>query len=167
MTRRKPRKGKPYVQKDTKDVVLGMIERGGKLRLIPVKDAKMESIGPQLSKHISPDVVTIYTDAAATYAIYLSKNFTGKHKTINHIQSYAQGQTHTQHIESAFSLLKRGVYGTFHKVSIKHLGRYCDEFSYRFNRRGQQLEMFGETMKHLTRGKALPYAKLTSPVSEP
>ncbi|MGB7284432.1 MAG: IS1595 family transposase, partial [Candidatus Acidiferrum sp.] len=123
MTRRKPRKGRPYVQKENRDVVLGMVERGGKLRLIPVKDAKMESIGPELSKHISPDVETIYTDAAATYAIYLSKNFAGKHKTINHIESYAQGDTHTQHIESAFSLLKRGVYGTFHKVSIKHLGR--------------------------------------------
>ena len=162
MSRRKPRKGKPYVQKETKDVVLGMVERGGKLRLIPVKDAKMESIGPELSKHISPDVETIYTDAAATYAIYLSKNFTGKHKTINHIESYAQGDTHTQHIENAFSLLKRGVYGTFHKVSIKHLGRYCDEFSYRFNRRGAQLDMFDSTLKNLTRGEALPYSKLTA-----
>ena len=162
MTRRKPRKGKPYVQKENRDVVLGMVERGGKLRLIPVKDAKMESIGPELSKHISPDVETIYTDSAATYAIYLSKNFTGKHKTINHISSYVDGSTHTQTIESAFSLLKRGVYGTFHKVSIKHLGRYCDEFSYRFNRRGAQLDMFDATLKNLTRGEALPYAKLTS-----
>jgi len=161
-SRRKPRRGKPYVQKETKDVVLGMVERGGKLRLIPVKDAKMESIGPVRSEHISPDVRTIYTDAAATYAIYLSKNFTGKHRTINHIESYAQGATHTQHIESAFSLLKRGVYGTFPKVSIKHLGRYCNEFSYRFNRRGEQLAMFDETLRHLTRGKALPYAKLTA-----
>jgi hypothetical protein len=40
------------------------------------------------------------------------------------------------------SLLKRGVYGTFHKVSIKHLGRHCNEFSFRFNRRGEQLQMF-------------------------
>ena len=40
-----------------------MVERGGKLRLIPVKDAKMESIGPELSKHISPDVETLQTDA--------------------------------------------------------------------------------------------------------
>ncbi len=167
MSRRKPRKGKPYVQKETKDVVLGMVERGGKLRLIPVKDAKMESIGPMLSEHISPDVETIYTDAATTYAIYLSKHFAGKHKSINHIKSYAQGDIHTQHIESAFSLLKRGVYGTFHKVSIKHLGRYCNEFSYRFNRRGEQLAMFNETLKHLIRGEALPYAKLTSSVSEP
>ena len=50
MTPRKPRKGRPYVKKDHKDVVLGMVERGGKLRLIPVKDAKMEIIGPELSK---------------------------------------------------------------------------------------------------------------------
>ena len=121
----------------------------------------MESIGPELSKHISPDVETIYTDSAATYAIYLSKNFTGKHKTINHISSYVDGSTHTQTIESAFSLLKRGVYGTFHKVSIKHLGRYCDEFSYRFNRRGAQLDMFDATLKNLTRGEALTYEKLT------
>jgi hypothetical protein len=64
-------------------------------------------------------------------------------------------------------LLKRGIYGTFHKVSIKHLGRYCNEFSYRFNRRGEQLAMFDATLKNLTRGEVLPYKKLTaSKVSE-
>jgi hypothetical protein len=48
------------------------------------------------------------------------------------------------------------------------LGRYCDEFSYRFNRRGEQLEMFGVTLKNLLRGEKLTYAKLTaSQVSEP
>jgi ISXO2-like transposase domain len=47
---------------------------------------------------------------------------------INHIISYGEGLNHTNTIENAFSLLKRGVYGTFHKVSIKHLGRYCNEF---------------------------------------
>jgi hypothetical protein len=83
---------------------------------------------------------------------------------INHRKSYAIGENHTQHIESAFSLLKRGVYGSFHKVSIKHLGRYCNEFSYRFNRRGMQLEMFDATLKNLTRGEVLSYKKLTSPV---
>ncbi|MBZ5528674.1 MAG: IS1595 family transposase [Acidobacteriia bacterium] len=160
MSRRKPRKGRPYVKKDKKDVVLGMIERGGKLRLIPVNDAKMEIIGPVLSEHISPEVETIYTDSAATYAIYLGKHFSGKHKTINHIQSYAEGKTHTQHIENAFSLLKRGVYGTFHKVSIKHLGRYCDEFSYRFNRRGEQLQMFDGTLRSLLHRDVLPFKTL-------
>jgi len=73
----------------------------------------------------------------------------------------------TQIRENAFSLLRRGVYGTFHRVSVKHLGRYCNEFSYRFNRRGEQLQMFDATLKNLTRGNALPYSKLTgSPVLE-
>jgi hypothetical protein len=86
---------------------------------------------------------------------------------INHTRSYADGDNHTQHIESAFSLLKRGVVGSFHKISIKHLQRYCDEFSYRFNRRGMQLQMFDSTLKNLTRGEVLPYKKLTaSKVSE-
>src|SRR5665213_3433804 len=52
---RKPRKGRPYVKKDQKDVVLGMIERGGRLRLVPVANAKMEIIGPALQANISPD----------------------------------------------------------------------------------------------------------------
>jgi len=54
------------------------------------------------------------------------------------------------------------VYGTFHKVSIKHLGRYCNEFSYRFNRRREQLAMFDATLKNLTRGEVLSYKKLTA-----
>ncbi len=166
MTPRKPRKGRPYVKKEERDVVLGMIERGGKLRLVPVKDAKLEITAPMLEKHVSQDA-TLQTDEHPTFTIIGQRGYFADHRMINHQRSYASGPNHTQHIESAFSLLKRGVYGTFHKVSIKHLGRYCNEFSYRFNRRGEQLQMFGETMRHLTRGKALPYAKLTaSQVSE-
>lgn len=138
-----------------------MIERGGKLRLVPVKDETREVTAPVLAKHISPEA-TLQTDAHATFEIIgLDRKFAG-HRMINHRKSYAIGENHTQHIESAFSLLKRGVYGTFHKLSIKHLGRYCNEFSYRFNRRGEQLDKFDATLKNLTRGEALPYAKLTS-----
>ncbi len=60
---------------------------------------------------------------------------------------------------------RRGLIGSFHHVSIKHLPRYCNEFSYRFTRRGEQAQMFDETLRNLTRGEALPYAKLTSPIS--
>jgi hypothetical protein len=56
----------------------------------------------------------------------------------------------------------RRVYGTLHKISIKHLGRYCDEFSYRFYRRGNQSEMFGGTVKGLLNGNPLPLKKLTA-----
>jgi transposase-like protein len=158
---RKPRKGKPYVKKEETDVVLGMRERGGRLRLIHVKDATGDVTSRTLEKHISPDAI-LQTDAHATFEIIGNKGKFAGHRMINHTRSYAQGDNHTQHIESAFSLLKRGVFGSFHKVSIKHLQRYCDEFSYRFNRRGMQLQMFDATLKNLTRGEVLPYKKLIS-----
>jgi transposase-like protein len=158
---RKPRKGKPYVKKEETDVVLGMRERGGRLRLIHVKDATGDVTSRTLAKHISPDAI-LQTDAHATFEIIGNKGIFAGHRMINHTRSYASGDNHTQHIESAFSLLKRGVVGSFHKISIKHLQRYCDEFSYRFNRRGMQLQMFDSTLKNLTRGKALPYRELTS-----
>jgi transposase-like protein len=159
LTPKKPRKGKPYVKKETTDVVLGMIERGGKLRLIPLTDAKMAIIEPEIKKHIHPDA-TLQTDESAVYSIIGKRHFDGRHRMINHKSVYAIGDNHTNTIENAFSLLKRGIYGTYHKVSIKHLGRYCNEFSYRFNRRGEQLQMFDATLKGLTRGRALPYAEL-------
>ncbi|SRR6266849_8196399 len=85
-----------------------------------------------------------------------------RHRAINHSRTYAIGDLHTNTIENAFSLLKRGVYGTYHKVSIKHLGRYCNEFSFRFNRRESQEEMFEETVKGLLNGKPLTYKTLTA-----
>ena len=160
MTPKKPRKGRPYVKKDKRDVVLGMIERGGKLRLVPIADAKIEIIEPVLDKHISPDA-TLQTDGHPTYSIISQRKFAA-HQVIDHTRSYAMGDVHTNTIENAFSLLKRGIYGTFHKVSIKHLARYCNEFSYRFNRREQQLQMFGMTVKNLVNGEVLSYRKLTA-----
>jgi transposase-like protein len=144
------------------DCVMGMIERGGKLKLIPVADAKIKIMQPVIEEHVSQDVETIYTDEHVSYPMALRPLFPGKHKTINHSRTYGIGDTHTNTIENAFSLLKRGIYGTYHKVSIKHLGRYCNEFSYRFNRRGEQLQMFDATLKNLTRGEVLPYKKLVA-----
>jgi transposase-like protein len=156
---KKPRKGKPHVKKAKHDMVLGMIERGGRLRMVPIRDTKMEIIEPLIEKHVSPDA-TFQSDEHATYFIIGKRRFPGRNRTIDHSRSYAIGDNTTNSIENAFSLLKRGVYGTFHKVSIKHLGRYCNEFSYRFNRRGSQPQMFGETVKGLLKGNPLPLKKL-------
>jgi transposase-like protein len=159
LTPKKPRKGKPYVKKETRDVVLGMIERGGKLRLVPMKDAKMETIEPIMEEHISPDA-TLQTDESALYHIIGKRRFPGRHRTINHSVSYVVGDFHTNTVENAFSLLKRGGYGTFHKVSIKHLGRYCEEFSFRFNRRESQKQLFDATLKGLVKETGLPFKTL-------
>jgi ISXO2-like transposase domain len=117
-TPRKPRKGNPPVKKEHRDVVLGMVERGGRVRFAPIKDAKVSSIEPQLQKHVSPDAF-LQTDGGPSYYIIGQKgNFSG-HRMIDHIKSYGQGENHTNTVENAFSLLKRGVYGTFHNVSIR------------------------------------------------
>ncbi len=65
-----------------------------------------------------------------------------------------------------FEHYKRGIYGTFHQVSTKHLGRYCNEFSYRFNRRDEQLQMFDGKLKSILDEKAWPCKKLTASVQK-
>jgi hypothetical protein len=157
---RKPRKGYPKPKKQEPFVVLGMIERGGRLRLVPVADNKMHIIEPVLTENISKRAL-LQTDKAVIYQSIGNRNFK-RHRMIDHIQTYGIGMNHTNTIENAFSLLKRGIYGTFHKVSWKHLPRYCDEFSFRFNRRNQQLAMFDSTLKNLTLGEVLSYKKLIS-----
>ncbi len=58
------------------------------------------------------------------------------HKRISHLKKeYVKGGIHTQTIEGYWSLLKRGIIRIYHSVSPKHLARYCDEFSYRYNSR--------------------------------
>ncbi len=141
-------------------VVLGMIQRGGKLRLVAVPDGKAKILRPELENTISEHVGTIYTDEAPIFIMALKNKFKGKQQVINHSRTYGIGTTHTNTIENAFSLFKRGLYGTFHKVSKKHLSRYCDEFSFRFNRRGNQEQLFADTAKNLLRGKALSYETL-------
>jgi transposase-like protein len=161
MSPRKPRKGRPQPKNPNRSAVLGMIERGGKLRLIPVADEKFVIVAPVMRDNIDKEAL-LQTDKAVVFekvGHYL--DFRG-HRMINHIVSYGEGQNHTNTIENAFSLLKRGVYGTFHKVSIKHLGRYCNEFSYRFNRRGIQLQMFDGTLKNMVNGKTLSYDSLVA-----
>lgn len=160
LTPRKPRKGHPKPKQKEEVVVLGIRQRGGPLRLIPVKSERMEHVEPEVVKHIHPEAL-LQTDKALTYDIIGRRRFV-THRMIDHIRTYGEGENHTNTVESPFSLLKKGVYGTFHKISIKHLARYCNEFFYRFNRSGIQLQMFDATLRNLTRGKALPYSKLTA-----
>jgi hypothetical protein len=140
-----------------------MIERDGKLRLVPMRDSKMETLEPIMQEHISDDV-TLQTDESAVYTIIGKRRFPGRHRTINHSVSCGVGDLHTNTVENAFSLLKRGVHGTFHKVSIKHLGRYCEEFSFRFNRRESQKQLFDATLKGLVKESNLPFKTLIAPV---
>jgi hypothetical protein len=156
---RKPRKGNPKVKNPNRMAVLGMAQRGGNLKLIPIKDAKLESIKKPLLENVHRSAL-LQTDTSFAHGGIGRVFFPHRHRMINHIVSYVEGDNHTQGVENAFSLLKRGIYGTFHQVSEKHLARYCNEFSYRFNRRHSQKEMFDATVKELAHGKALRFKTL-------
>ena len=98
MTPRKPRKGAPKVKNPNRDVVIGMIERGGKLRLIPAKDAKMSTIEPLIEKHIHPDS-TLQTDKTMVYDIIGRRRFPARHRMIDHIHSMGIGENNTNSIK--------------------------------------------------------------------
>ena len=83
-----------------------------------------------------------------------------KHNTIRHRDKvYVVGDVHTNTVESAFSLFKRGVTGAFHKVSLKHLQRYLDEFQFRFNNR-KASDLFGMTIARMAKVGGMPYSTL-------
>ena len=86
-----------------------------------------------------------------------------KHEITSHKRGeYVRGNVHSNGIENFWSLFKRGVIGSFHQVSVKHLHRYLNEFSFRFNSRDSQ-DIFGRIVVNLAIGAALRYAVLIAP----
>jgi hypothetical protein len=90
----------------------------------------------------------------------------GKHRTINHSLEYAHGDVHTNTVESAFSLVQRGIVGTWHKVSAKHLAAYLNEMCFRFNNRKNPY-LFRDTILKLISSQNLEYKDLTASIQEP
>lgn len=127
------RKRGPYM--DNKERVLGMIERGGQLRPMHVPPKEMETVRTVMIQNIDKSA-RLMTDESGLYRT-VGKWFDGGHHAVKHsIREYVKaGDIHTNTIEGFFALLKRGIYGTFHSVSKKHLHRYLSEFEYRYNTR--------------------------------
>jgi hypothetical protein len=143
-----------------KDVVLGIRQRGGPLRLIQVKDSKQGTLYDAIALHVDKSVSKIMTDDAGAYDFRFTQFHKAPHAKIRHSRKeYVRGEVHTNTVENAFSLLKRAVIGTYHQLSIKHLQRYLNEFSYRFNRR-EDADMFEKTVARMAGVKPMPYAKL-------
>jgi hypothetical protein len=143
-----------------KDMVLGMRERGGRVRFFHVPDAKKETVQKIVDRHIRTDVKEIVTDQAVVYDFALDETFQSRHRTVNHSMEWVSPTgAHTNTIESAFSLLKRGLIGSFHRVSIKHLHRYLSEFEYRFNERASAYR-FEQMVSRTAQTSPLPYQKL-------
>ncbi len=99
---------------------------------------------------------TVYTDEAQAY-----QGIPNPHETVNHsVSGYVRGQAHTNGIESFWALLRRGHYGTFHKISPKHLQRYVNEFATRHNMRREDTIVMMEKTVAMMDGKRLTYADM-------
>jgi transposase-like protein len=154
----KARRGLPRTEKQ---VVIGIRKRNGELRLLHVDSATSESIRKVMAENISEDVEVILTDESAIYPFAFTVEQKKLHKTICHSKEYVRGDVHTNTVESAFSLLKRGIVGTWHKVSAKHLPAYLEEMSFRFNRR-KRSDLFLDTLRHMVTAPVLTFEKLTA-----
>lgn len=136
------RDGKPY---NKKKVVIGIVERGGKVVLKFVPNAKEENMVPFIQDFV-PEGARIITDEHTSYS-NLNKVYT--HNTVTHsLRVYVSGDSHTNTIENFWSVLKRGLYGIYHQVSDKHLERYLNEFAARYNSRTiGSFERFNDFLK--------------------
>ena len=153
---------KPGRPKD-KEIVIGIRHRNGELRLFHSKDVKAKTLAKYIRENVSEDAEVTFTDDYLSYpsAIKRAGMSSRKHKTINHSkQIYVMGDTHTNTIENAFSLFKRGVRGTWHHISAKHLASYLEEMSFRFNNR-KNPNLFRDTILKLITSSNLEYKKLT------
>jgi transposase-like protein len=134
----KPRKGngKWAVRPRTteKMPVVGMVERGGRIVAKPVDKAKLKhkSLAKLVRENIDCADAVLITDE---YKGYIRLKTFMAHRTINHKFAYADGEIHTNTIEGFWGLLKRGIIGQYHKVTLRHLHQYVTEFCYRYNHR--------------------------------
>ncbi len=145
---------------DNKTVVLGAVERGGKLRVRVAKDTGQKTIHGFLRDHVDGADV-LYTDSHRSYR-HLDRDTAAQHEYVDHsAEEWVRGDVHTNTIESAWSLFDRAVIGSYHKLSRKHLPAYLQEFEFRFNNRGNPY-LFRDTLLALIRADALPYERLVA-----
>ncbi|MGC1156719.1 MAG: IS1595 family transposase [Acidobacteriaceae bacterium] len=157
--RGKKRNEKPISERF--DMVLGMRERKGRVKFVHIEDGKTETIRKAVSKHVDPQSAAVYTDSAAVYQFALHPHLKRRHHAVNHTIEWIVPDTniHTNTVESSFSLLKRGLIGSFHRVSIKHLRRYLSEFEFRFNVRRDE-DRFTTTLRRMAGIAPMPYIEL-------
>ena len=154
---------KPGHPECKKQIVVGLRQRGGETRFFHADDAKSGTLAQYIKDNVSEDVDVIVTDEFNAYPTAMkSLGISEKHKTIKHkAKVYVDGDIHTNTVESAFSLLKRGIVGTWHRVSAKHLAAYLEEMEFRFNRR-KRSDLFIDTLRHMITADPLTFSELTA-----
>ena len=149
--------------------VVGMLQRGkdgkcSKVRVMQMNKVTGKRINEMIRENVNP-LSTLHTDESP---LYDRAEKTYKRETVIHInREWIRGDVHTNGIEGFWRLFERGLTGQFHKVSWKHMRRYLAEFSYRFNNRDQEGQMFTMVLIRMLIISAMPYAHLTAKVVGP
>lgn len=161
------KKSQKRTAKTGKQIVLGMRERGGQVKAMPVKDAKAKTLQKAIRASVEKGS-TVYTDDYPAYRGLIGSGrwpYEYNHKAVNHsAKEYVNGMIHTNGIESVWALLKRGYTGTYHHFSLKHLPRYLNEFTFRLNEGNCEID----TMERIAAickgigGKRIAYKDLVS-----
>ena len=150
-----------------KAIVFGMLERGGQVKATVIPDRKGKTVVPILAEHVEAgseihtDEMTGYTTLRETYL----------HQVVNHAVEYVNGRVHTNGMENFWSLLKRGINGTYVAIEPFHLDRYLDEQVFRYNNRATKDNPMTDADRcsllctQLV-GKRLTYAELTGKESK-
>jgi transposase-like protein len=151
-----------------KTPVMGILERGGKVRASVIPNRKKKALQSEIRKHVAAGSA-IYSDALLSYQ-GLSQDFA--HEVIDHAEKYVHGRVHTNGLENFWSLLKRGLKGTYVSTEPFHLFRYLDEQAFRYNNRGDKEnpvndgDRFSRVVSQII-GKRLTWDKLTGKIPTP
>ncbi len=119
-----------------KAIVLGMVERGGRVKTVQVPNTGVRTLTNEIRRHVAPDAL-VFSDQNPSYHNLFKYGYT--HGSINHSKSFVKGDFHTQTIENFWSHLKRGITGVYRYVSPKYLQHYTDEFAFRYNHRNEAM----------------------------
>ena len=141
-----------------KTAVMGILERGGKVRAVVVPNRKKHALQSEVRKHIEAGAA-LYTDALLSYD-GLAGDYA--HKVVDHAVEYVSGPCHTNGLENFWCLLKRGISGTYVSVEPFHLFRYLDEQAYRYNNRKDMddFDRFRQAASQIV-GKRLTWNQVT------
>jgi transposase-like protein len=151
-----------------KTAVVGVLERGGDVRTAVVHTRRKKLLQGHIQEHVQPGGA-VYTDALMSYMGLQHKGY--EHKVIDHAERYVDGKVHTNGLENFWSLLKRGLKGTYISVEPFHLFRYLDEQSWRYNNRATldnpmtDADRFQLALSQIA-GKRLTFAEVTGKLGE-
>ena len=151
-------KGKGY--RGNKTWVAGAIHRDGQVRLERIPNVRRKTLHAFIARTVHDKAEAIYTDELKSY-LGIADHDT-RHETGNHsLEQWVGGDVHTNSIEGVWSLFKRSLMGSFHKVSRKHLDRYLSELEWRFNNRDND-HIFVDTLRRIVTTDTLTYDELVA-----